>query len=106
VAVDTPDVWHLMAERSDPGITMAGGVPFKVKPPKCEDCGCAQPHVVKLRENFFVWLCGSCEFRREHPDAPKPVKLPRERTKRLQKETLFDETQPATASAAPKDGSA
>lgn len=50
-----------------------------------------QPHAVKIRDNFFIWLCGSCEVLRKNPDAPRAPKLPRERTKRLQKETLFDQ---------------
>jgi hypothetical protein len=67
----------------------------KVTKPKCRDCKTADCHVVALRDPLYpdrlrhVFLCGSCEYRLDHPDAPRPVKLPRERSKRLQKETLF-----------------
>lgn len=61
--------------------------------PRCADCNkvtdrCIRRHphgVVKLS----LFLCADCEYRRDNPDAPKAVKLPRERTKRLQKETLW-----------------
>jgi hypothetical protein len=44
---------------------------------------------VKAGEDRHEWLCASCEYLREHPDAPRFVKPPRERAKRLQKETLL-----------------
>lgn len=66
--------------------------------PKCQDCGTTDCHVVAIRDSAFhgkvlrhTFLCGSCEYLREHPEAPRAVKLPRERTKRLQRETLFPE---------------
>ena len=65
------------------------GRAVSVKKPKCADCGAQTYAVVKTASGALVYLCGSCEYRREHPDALRPIKLPRERTKRLQKEQLF-----------------
>lgn len=64
---------------------------------RCEDCGSAAcfPYRVAGRQGY-VWLCGSCFFLLEHPDASRATPLPRERrAKRLQKETLFDVEQPS-----------
>lgn len=37
------------------------------------------------------WWCGSCEYLRKNPDAPKAKPVPREaRPKRLQRERLFE----------------
>jgi hypothetical protein len=63
--------------------------------PKCRDCGARTARVVTIpsrvvSEVRHEWLCASCEYLREHPDAPRFVKPPRERAKRLQKETLLD----------------
>jgi hypothetical protein len=63
-----------------------------VKPrlPKCEVCGSRLCHVVEAGRGWHIWLCGSCEYRREHPDAPRPALLPWERRARpLQEERLF-----------------
>lgn len=37
------------------------------------------------------WVCGDCLYKRDHPDAAPAVRLPRERSKRIQKESLFDD---------------
>jgi hypothetical protein len=72
------------------------------KTPSCADCGTANCHLVTVRfapfgseDYYYKWLCGSCEFLREHPDAEKlthpsglPVNWPR-RGQPKQKETLF-----------------
>lgn len=62
--------------------------------PRCADCNARTDRVIVERgpggtqHEFF--LCASCEYLRANPDAPRAVKLPRERSKRLQKETLFE----------------
>ena len=56
---------------------------------KCRDCGQRTDRVVPVGDRH-EWLCASCEYLRLRPDAPMAVKPPRERTKRLQRETLFD----------------
>jgi hypothetical protein len=71
----------------------------KQKPPICQDCGASGPHPVS-RQWFdsygravvgHEWLCGSCEYLRKFPDAPRAVKPPRDRrAKPLQAETLCD----------------
>ena len=74
----------------------------KPKPPRCADCGKPNPRVfgiplvrvviddreiVKVRH---VWLCASCEYRREHPEAlparPTPSAM---KPAKLQDERLF-----------------
>lgn len=68
------------------------GRPVTVRKPRCADCKGADCHVVALPSGQgHLFLCGSCEYLRAHPDAPRAVKLPRERSKRLQRETLLDE---------------
>jgi len=60
------------------------------KQPKCHDCGAATLRVVAV-DKGHQFVCTSCEYLREHPDAPRAVKMPNERRpKRLQTETLFD----------------
>jgi hypothetical protein len=87
-----------------------GRVPPGGKAPFCNDCGGADCHVVgyegvatvtdvdgkKVAQGqvYHVWLCGSCEFLRENPDAQlraTPPGLPASwpTRKRKQKETLF-----------------
>lgn len=73
----------------------------------CEVCGATRPRVVSERVEMGVtvengvetpvyallrhaWLCADCEYKREHPDALLAKPLPRERSAKLQKETLFD----------------
>ena len=74
-------------------------IPKKAVPPRCAECGASQPSAV-LRPGVepdkqggkysHEWLCGSCLYRRDHPDAAPAKPLPRERRAvRLQKETLF-----------------
>lgn len=76
----------------------AGGI--KRRPPKCEGCGYASPHVV-LRvpgkpSQGHAWLCASCEYLRDNPEAAlakNPPGLPStwpNRSKAKQKERLFD----------------
>lgn len=62
----------------------------------CKDCGAATRLAVRVSEGKgwenaagFEWLCGSCEYRRSHPEAPKAPSLPRKETARLQTERLF-----------------
>jgi len=72
----------------------------KPTPPHCAKCGDPKP-MPMLREGAepdrqggatsHLWICGSCLYLRDHPDAPRAVRLPRERSKRLQREQLFDE---------------
>lgn len=79
-------------------MSFSSGIPKKPVPPKCADCGASRPMAV-LREGMtpdnlgglgsHQWLCGDCVYKLDHPDAPRAVLLPRERVKRLQKETLF-----------------
>ena len=39
----------------------------------------------------YAFLCASCEYLREHPDAPRAVKLPQERRPlKLREERLFE----------------
>ena len=58
---------------------------------RCKDCGGVEARVVANATREHVWLCASCEFRREHPDATPATLPPRERrAKALQKERLFD----------------
>lgn len=66
------------------------------KPPKCENCGSGEPHVV-LRVpgdpgQGHAWLCGSCELERAEPWQAKGSMpgLPSTKAGRLQKEKLFD----------------
>jgi hypothetical protein len=58
---------------------------------RCQDCrktGHAFPH--RLGSGGYVWLCGSCAYRRKHPDAPPPAAAPWERRPLpLQSERLF-----------------
>lgn len=57
---------------------------------KCHACGVATRRVVKigLRHDFE---CADCEYKRTiNPDPLKAIRLPRERSKRLQKEQLWD----------------
>jgi hypothetical protein len=81
---------------------VAGATVSETKLPKC--CGCGQrtysvvtagTYSVLSTETRHEWLCASCEYLREHPDAPRAIKPPRERTRRLQKETLLDALGPA-----------
>ena len=70
--------------------------------PKCKDCGKRTDRVVGITSRFVnqrgdeikelrhEWLCADCEYLRERPDAPRFIKPPRERAKRLQKESLLD----------------
>lgn len=66
-------------------------------PPKCAECGSlASVHVALIEPGDpgkgHTWLCGSCEYLRENPDAKRgeapglPINM---RPKRKQKETLF-----------------
>jgi hypothetical protein len=58
--------------------------------PSCIDCDGRPAHVATTPEGFQVWLCGSCEYKRLHPDASPAVTMPGERPpERLQRETLF-----------------
>jgi len=57
--------------------------------PKCKDCGKRTDRVVTVGTRH-EWLCADCEYLRMKPDAPRFIKPPRERAKRLQKETLLD----------------
>lgn len=69
-------------------------------PPHCAKCGDPKP-MPKLRDGVepdrvggatsHEWICGACLYLIDHPDAPRAIKLPRERSKRLQKEQLFEE---------------
>lgn len=80
-------------------MSLSSGQPKKVVPPRCSECGDSKP-MAMLRPgatpdaiggaSSHEWICGTCVYLRDHPDAPRAVKLPRERVKRLQKETLFD----------------
>lgn len=80
-------------------MSFSSGIPRKPVPPKCSGCGASRPIAV-LRDgcvpdnqggvSSHEWVCGDCLYRRDHPGAARSVKLPRERFKRLQKETLFD----------------
>lgn len=69
---------------------------IEVIPPTCADCGSAECYAVG-RGDQLIWLCGSCEFLRLHPDAPLRKVQPglpftwRGRW-RKQRERLFDET--------------
>lgn len=62
--------------------------------PRCADCNKVTDRCVRRHPHGVVagslFLCADCEYLREHPNAPRAVKLPRERAKRLQKETLLD----------------
>lgn len=71
----------------------------KPKLPKCQDCGAPDPHSSDVarrdsRGAIYMaqeWVCGSCEYRRLHPDAKPAIAPPREqRPKRMQAETLLD----------------
>jgi hypothetical protein len=58
--------------------------------PKCCDCGEGDVFPYHVGHGH-IWLCGSCAYKREHPDAAPAVALPRERPSLpLQGETLFD----------------
>jgi C4-type Zn-finger protein len=65
--------------------------------PRCADCGGMECRVVGYVLHTpqgdrvsHVWLCASCEYRRINPDAPRAVRMPRERpAASLQSETLF-----------------
>ena len=71
-----------------------GRVPSGGKAPFCADCGSLEAHVVSRGEGS-LWLCGSCEYLRENPDAATmehPQGLPRSWPKgrgKPQKESLF-----------------
>ncbi len=63
------------------------------KRPHCKDCGIGgivhpwrrtdQPDL-----QIFVWLCGSCKYKRDHPDT---IPMPAVRKPKVpQKETLLD----------------
>jgi hypothetical protein len=67
--------------------------------PRCQDCGAPNPHAVGVwrftdkggKALAHEWVCGSCEYLREHPNARPAIAPPREqRPKRLQKESLLD----------------
>jgi hypothetical protein len=65
--------------------------------PRCADCGGMECRVVSYGApgpNDYrvahVWLCPSCEYLRANPNAPRAVRMPRERpAASLQRETLF-----------------
>jgi hypothetical protein len=67
----------------------------KVVKPKCADCGshsdvhaATNPGTIPGTSVSNVWLCGSCEYRREHPDAIRLVP-PLRKPKVPQAEVLF-----------------
>jgi hypothetical protein len=82
------------------GDPVSGAVAGKPSLPKCKDCGKRTDRVVSLPQRGpnhaaipevrHEWLCADCEYLRENPDAPRFIKPPRERSKRLQKESLLD----------------
>jgi hypothetical protein len=58
-----------------------GITPPGAKAPFCEDCGSLDCHVVERvagshGEFGHLWLCGSCEYLRANPDAPKQTVRP------------------------------
>lgn len=60
------------------------------KPPHCKDCGIGGPvHPWPNDGGGHVWLCGSCAYKRQHPEAtPMP---PKSRAPKIpQKESLLD----------------
>lgn len=66
------------------------------KLPRCADCKARTERVIVERRDDnpanerSYFLCASCEYLREHPDATRYVPPPRERRpKGLQKEVLF-----------------
>ena len=65
----------------------------KVRPPRCADCGGGSPHVVGVAAGAgkwaHVWLFGSCEFKRNDPNATPRVLMPSERRVSKQRETLL-----------------
>lgn len=61
-----------------------------VKRPRCVECNVITDTIYRTETGTLLYLCGSCEYLRLHPDAPRAKKLPRERRpKGLQKEQLF-----------------
>lgn len=60
--------------------------------PSCAECGDGQPMAYSTNGGqTHRWLCGSCVYKIEHPEAPaSPLKPASRGVVRKQKETLFD----------------
>jgi hypothetical protein len=61
----------------------------KIVKPHCEKCGSAECHPYQTEIGAYEWLCGSCRYLRQHPNAERKQKLPRERSVAKQRERLF-----------------
>lgn len=59
------------------------------KPAHCVDCGSSgHTHPYSNGSGGYTWLCGSCRYKREHPEAAPIQKFRKPR--QPQKETLLD----------------
>lgn len=61
---------------------------------KCEDCGCMTDRCIRRHPHgdasLSLFLCASCEYLRENPDAAPRILMPNERRPLpLQSERLF-----------------